>query len=566
MTTTDLHAAKLLLVDDEQANLDLLEAILAADGFRDFTSTRDPHEAVSLLETLGPDVVLLDLLMAQLFGFGVLAQIGARVPAGEYLPVLVLTAAVTPEARQRALSEGAHDFLTKPFDALEVVLRIRNLLETRRLHRAQQRAREQAEAAERRARLLAEAGRVLASSCDYPTSLAQLARVCVPELGDCCVVDVLEADDAFVQAGAAHVDPAREVWLHELARSTSGSGHSLDHVFRRGEALLVPEVTTEMLDRLIDDATARATVERLEPRSAMIVPIRCAQRLIGGITLLLSASARRYTADDLALAETLAERAALAIENARLYLEAQQATRARDELLAVVAHDLRNPLNTILMATEMVRDAAPIAQRPAEIALRAAERMSRLIEDLLDVARLQGGGLTVRAGAEPVSRILDEAMTMLQPLAAAQGIAMERADAVTVPAVRADASRILQLISNLAGNAIKFTPVGGRITLGALPHGREVLFWVADTGPGIAAEQIPHIFSRFWQVDRTDRRGVGLGLAIARGIAEAHGGRIWVESRLGEGSTFFFTVPVAVDAATADFLSLPGGAAREAAL
>jgi signal transduction histidine kinase len=298
----------------------------------------------------------------------------------------------------------------------------------------------------------------------------------------------------------------------------------------------------------------------------MIVPIRCAQRLIGGITLLLSASARRYTADDLALAETLAERAALAIETARLYLEAQQATRARDELLAVVAHDLRNPLNTILMATEMVRDAAPIAQRPAEIALRAAERMSRLIEDLLDVARLQGGGLTVRAGAEPVSRILDEAMTMLQPLAAAQGITMERADAVTVPAVRADASRILQLISNLAGNAIKFTPVGGRITLGALPHGREVLFWVADTGPGIAAEQIPHIFSRFWQVDRTDRRGVGLGLAIARGIAEAHGGRIWVESRLGEGSTFFFTVPVAVDAATADFLSLPGGAAREAAL
>ena len=550
MTTSRLHAARLLLVDDEQANLDLLEAFLEADGFRNLTSTRDPREAVALLEALHPDLVLLDLHMAQLDGFGVLAQIGARVPEHEYLPVLVLTADVTAEAKQRALSEGARDFLTKPFDAVEVVLRIRNLLETRFLHLAQRSAREQAEAAERRARFLAEAGRVLASSFDYTTTLAQLARLAVPELGDCCVVDVLEADDTFVQAGAAHLDPTREAWLREGVPAGGARDHPLAELFRRGETLLVAEVTPAELDRLLGADARRELVERLEPRSVMIVPIRNAHRLIGGITLMRSAPAPPYAADDVALAEALASRAALAVENARLYLQAEQATHARDEMLAIVAHDLRNPLNTILMASEMVREAAPIAKRPAEMVLRAAERMNRLIEDLLDVARLQSGGLVVRPGVEPVAQILDEAMTMLQPLATAQGITMERADAAMVPPVRADAGRILQLLSNLVGNAIKFTPVGGRITLGALPQGREVLFWVADTGPGIASEQLPHIFSRFWQVDRADRRGVGLGLAIARGIVEAHGGRIWVESRVGEGSTFLFTVPAVTETVT----------------
>jgi signal transduction histidine kinase len=198
----------------------------------------------------------------------------------------------------------------------------------------------------------------------------------------------------------------------------------------------------------------------------------------------------------------------------------------------------------------MLLESASAGQRPAEqrqlrMMRRAAERMNRLIHDLLDIKHIEQGRLSVDPRVEMMSAIVRETVEMLRPLADAQALALETEVPDELPKVLADAPRIQQVLSNLVGNAIKFTPRGGRITLRAESELSEVRLAVTDTGVGIPADQLPHVFGRFWQGARTDRRGIGLGLSIARGIVEAHRGRIWVESRLGEGSTFYFTVPVA---------------------
>ena len=177
---------------------------------------------------------------------------------------------------------------------------------------------------------------------------------------------------------------------------------------------------------------------------------------------------------------------------------------------------------------------------------RAGERMNRLIQDLLDVKRMESGHLSVDTCSVPVATLLAESADSLRPLAAAAALDLLVDAPSTLPRVMADRHRMHQVLSNLIGNAIKFTPRGGTITLRGEAAANEVRVTVADSGPGIPAEQLPHIFGQFWQGTRTDRRGIGLGLAIAKGVVEAHHGRIWVESTLGAGSTFFFTLPAAV--------------------
>ncbi|MBC7977145.1 MAG: hypothetical protein H7138_19390 [Myxococcales bacterium] len=272
--------------------------------------------------------------------------------------------------------------------------------------------------------------------------------------------------------------------------------------------------------------------------------------MLGALTLVISQSDRRYGAEDLTLAQELAQRAALAVENARLYNHAQQATRARDDMLGIVAHDLRNPLGTIIMATELLQemfaDETAPGRKQIEMVRRASARMNRLIQDLLDVRRIESGGLALERRAEYVKPVVADAAEMLRPLAVAATLGLEDIVADDLPPCYIDPARIQQVLSNLVGNAIKFTPKGGCVTIRAQRETeKEVRVAVSDTGPGIPPDQIPHIFGRFWQGKPNDRRGVGLGLAIVKGIVEAHEGRVWVESRPGAGSDFIFTMPVA---------------------
>ena len=243
----------------------------------------------------------------------------------------------------------------------------------------------------------------------------------------------------------------------------------------------------------------------------------------------------------------MATRAALAVEKARLYRIAQHAIQLRDDVLSIVAHDLRNPLGTILMQAAMLRrkggEPERRSRKPGEVIERAATRMNHLIQDLLDVARMEGGRLTIEQERVSAGQIIADAIQALAPLAASASLELRLQAERELPELWADRSRVLQIFENLVGNAIKFTEPGGRITVGAAPGEGHVLFWVADTGIGIADEHVPRLFERLWQASKAGQHGAGLGLPIVKGIVEAHGGRIWVETKLGAGSAFFFTIP-----------------------
>jgi PAS domain S-box-containing protein len=424
--------------------------------------------------------------------------------------------------------------------------------ETARQLIEEQAARAAAEAAERRARFLAEASRVLGTSFDYQTTLATLVRLAVPGLADFCVVDVVDGPTVN-RLGVAHVDASKEPLVQEAVRFTrlrEAAAYHLRKPLMEGESVLLPFISDEALVANAVSEEHLQLMMQLRPRSLVSVPLRVGDRVSGALTLYMSESGRRYGPADLELAEELARRAALAVENARLFHAAERATRARDEMLGVVAHDLRNPLNTIVMGANLLAELIPETQaalrRQAEIMRRGAQHMNRLIQDLLEVRRIESGRLAIAPRPEAPYVLVCEALETLRPLATAGNLKLKAAVRSDMPRVLADPPRIQQVLSNLVGNAIKFTPAGGRVVLKAdvLPE-PEVRFAVVDNGPGIPPEQLPHVFGQYWQADRADRRGIGLGLAIAKGIVEAHGGRIWVESHVGTGSKFYFTLPTA---------------------
>jgi signal transduction histidine kinase len=520
--TDAVRGCTLLLVDDEEANLDLLEVLLQGEGYEAIVRTSDARRAIPLWEEHTPDLVLLDLHMPWRNGFDILADIRDRTPPDDFRPVLVLTADATPEAKERALSSGAKDFLNKPIDATEALLRVHNLLETRVLYTQQRLARQAAE-------LLAEASRVLNASLDAATAVSQLARLVVPRLADCCAVDLLDAGGA-VRAAATHADPAQETRLRGAAPAAD---------MHAGDAA-----------RVVDDAELPTILGLCPAEAALVVPLRAAGRAVGRLVLGRTRTGAGFGEQEIALAEELGRRAAMAVENARLFGEARAATEARQHTLAVVAHDLRNPLTALRMEAEMIGSmlgpsAGAYERDGLKRIIGMTGRMDGLIQDLLEVSRMERGSLSLETAPRDPAALLADAAEGLRPLAAHHGLRVEVQAEPGLPAVQADGARVVQVVGNLVGNAVKFTPEGGSVTLACAAAEGEVRFSVADTGPGIPPEQVPHIFGAFWQARHADRRGLGLGLSIARGLVEAHGGRIWVESEPGRGSTFVFTLPLA---------------------
>jgi signal transduction histidine kinase len=408
-------------------------------------------------------------------------------------------------------------------------------------------AREEAELGEARAAFLAEASRVLSSSFDYETTLARVARLAVPYLADYCVIDMVDGGRLRRVAAAAAesaVEP-RVQRLRDFVPELSWSTNPIVAALHSAESLLVPDAL-EIEPRDVTRSPEHLALLRwLRPRSAMFVPIKGSTGTLGVISLVATADWRKYTQNELNLATDLAGRTALAIQNAQLFHESQQANRARDEILSVVAHDLRNPLSAIQNSAELLAQVEPTERQSSaiEMILRATAGMNGLIGDLLEVTRIDAGRLTLDTAPLPLRSLLRESTAMLGALAGSRGISLELRLADDDLVIEADGMRLHQVLSNLVGNAIKFTPTGGRVTIECGAEDEEARFGVIDTGPGIAPEEIPHIFGRFWQRNRRDRRGLGLGLAIAKGLVEAHGGRIWVESTVGEGARFYFTLP-----------------------
>jgi signal transduction histidine kinase len=306
------------------------------------------------------------------------------------------------------------------------------------------------------------------------------------------------------------------------------------------------------------EAEDRAVAERLGVGSVLIVPLRAGGRAIGALHLIRAAAIAGHATEEAHVADQYAGLAALAVENARLYQETRQAVRERDDMLAVVSHDLRNPVNAIVMLTGAVLaragdDDGPLLSRADVEAVRGAARQADgLIQDLQDVSRIAAGRLRVAQRPVAPGTLLHEAAELFAPAMADAGVRLRREIPDTLPLVDGDPQRLQQVLSNLLGNAVRFTPAGGLVTLSAAVVGEDgasgaaamLRVTVADTGPGIPAADQPRLFERYWQAPRLLRAGSGLGLFIARGIVEAHGGRIGVESTEGEGSRFWFTVPL----------------------
>jgi PAS domain S-box-containing protein len=417
---------------------------------------------------------------------------------------------------------------------------------------------------EREQRFLAEVGPVLAGSLDYQETLSTIANLAVREIADLCIVEVVEEDESVRRISVASRDPSKS-WLCELLARLPidrSRPHLMQAVLETGRPALMQLPSEETIAALAQSEEHHRALRAAEIRSMVAAPLVAHGKLLGVMAFVSSSPARLYGPTDVRMAEELAHRAALSIENARLYLAAQRATKTRDEVLGIIAHDLRNPLNSIVLQANLLRRWGPEPERrspkPADAIERAAARMNRLIQDLLDVARMEAGRLSVQAAPVDARQALSDAIEAQHTLAAAAGLTLRVEVPAELPEVWADQDRLFQVFANLIGNAVKFTKAGGRIVVGAVPRDGEVLFWVSDTGSGISADDMPHLFDRFWQGRNAGLQGAGLGLPIVKGLVEAHGGRIWVESTPGKGSTFFLTIPTASSANNSIFESALG--------
>lgn len=411
----------------------------------------------------------------------------------------------------------------------------------------EQAARECAEAAAARFRFLAEAGTILGSSLDIERTLRSLTRLTVPRIADWCSLDLVEPHGGLRRVEVAHSDPERERFAHEVYRLYPADPtvrNEAAQALRKGEPVFVPDFDERMLAATARDERHLALLRSFGFRSVMVVPMTARDRLVGLVTLATAESQRRFSREDVELVCALASRAALALENARLFEKTRATAHAREEAVATVAHDLRNPLSVAILNASMLRQ----TELPPEERTRALERvdralagMRRMIESLLDVARMEAGAIQLDLRTTPVAAILADACELVQPAAALRSVSLEH-EADERLRVRADRDRSIQVLANLIDNAVRHSPERGRVRVSARAVDERTLFCVEDQGSGVPEELRDRIFERFWQREGGPRQGAGLGLAIARGLVELHGGRIWVDSSETGGARFQFTL------------------------
>jgi signal transduction histidine kinase/DNA-binding response OmpR family regulator len=641
----------ILLVDDRPENLVALESVLY-DLDQNLVRATSGREALKHLLERDFAVILLDVQMPDMDGFETAGLIRAR-ERTQHTPIVFLTAINKSDLHvTRGYSVGGVDYLFKPFApevlkakvtafvelskktkqleaevarraaAEEEVRRFNEDLERRvaertaaletanreleaeirereraeaertRLLEREQAARAEAEAAQQRLAFLGEASSILAGSLDYQVTLERVARLAVPSLADFCIVDLVEEDGKIRRVATAHADPHKQELLHLLERHYSPDWDSpplLARVLRTGTREIVQDVDEKMQVAAARDEEHLRILRALNARSSMIVPLVARGHSLGVITFSASESGRRYGLDDLNLAEDLARRAAAAIDNACLFHEIQEAGRLKDEFLAMLAHELRNPLAAISYADYMLEEIGSQDGRVARLRStisRQTAHLARLVDDLLDISRITRGKIELRKEPVDLGAVIRQAVETTSAL-----IERRRHElSVSLPAepvwVEADSTRLEQVLFNLLNNAAKYTEPGGRIWLsveieggaereGARERGskkkakggssispgspvtplldpplapREAVIRVRDTGVGIPPELLPRVFDLFTQAERTlDRSqgGLGIGLALVENLVRMHGGAVTASSAgPGAGSEFVVRLPV----------------------
>jgi PAS domain S-box-containing protein len=413
-------------------------------------------------------------------------------------------------------------------------------------------ARLEAEAAERRSAFLAEASTMLASTLDYERTLINISRLAIPTFAEWCFVYLALEGEEISSALIAHADPEKELLAQQIEiRPEDLSSNTLPvvRVFQTGTPELFCDVSeTELRQTLHDDRKFEA-LSQLGLRSAVVVPILGRHAVLGVIGF-VSGQADRYSSTELIFAQELARRISMALENARLYREAQAASRAKDEFLATLSHELRTPLNAILGWTQILRSKRldeVTTNRAFEAIERNAKAQAELIEDMLDVSRIITGRLRLDLQPVELSSAVEAALDSVRPAAEAKGVTLDCKLDDEAGIISGDPRRLQQVVWNLLSNAVKFTPGGGVVRVKLDRIDTQVQLTVSDTGKGISPQFLPFVFDRFRQAETMISRtstGLGLGLSIARHLVELHGGLIEARSEgEGRGATFTVTFP-----------------------
>jgi PAS domain S-box-containing protein len=406
---------------------------------------------------------------------------------------------------------------------------------------------------EQNLRFLAQASAQLASLYDPQSTLNKVASLAVPCFADWCVVDLLDDDNTLNRVAVAHVDPEKTQLVRELQRRfppEKDAPHGAWNIIRTGQPELITEISDEILEQSIKNDEYRAALKTLRIKSYIAAPLLSHGKVLGVISFVGAESGRVFNQDDLSLAQDLARRAGIAIENAHLYQALQQSDRGKDVFLATLAHELRNPLAAIANAVSIIKLAADDKKRveqATKISERQVRHLTRLVDDLMDISRIATGKIELRKEPTSLQNILNNAIESSR----AQIQMMQHKLSVTLPGVpteiEADPVRLTQVFANLLHNAAKYTNAGGKIDVVLESADHEYIVRVKDTGIGIPAEKLKDIFTIFAQIEHPLERsggGLGIGLSLVEGLVKMHGGRVEAFSAgTNAGSEFVVRLP-----------------------
>jgi signal transduction histidine kinase/PleD family two-component response regulator len=561
----------ILLVDDRADKLLALEVALAPLQ-ENVVSANSGKEALRCLLKQDFAVILLDVNMPVMDGFETASLIRQR-PRTETTPIIFVSAINdTDNHVSRGYSLGAVDYILAPIvpeslrakvsvfvDLYRKTAQVKRQAEERAKYLQEQAARAEAEAARQRLAFLAEASAVLAGSLAYEETFRNLAQLVVPKLADFCIIDMMEENGLLRQVAVAHRDQGQEAELRALGShypSSVDDAHGAVRVFQTGQPEMCARLDDRTLGELFPDPNDLQIVRQLNPRGYIAVPLQARGRVLGAITLVSTSDTRVFGSEDFSLSMELAQRAALALDNVRLFQaadaarrQAESASQAKDQFLAMLSHELRTPLTPVLNLVALLEDDDTVPPHVREVIIsirRNVELEARLIDDLLDLTRVSKGKVQLNLEIVDAVALLHSAVEICRSEIEEKKQQLDILSDALRHNLEADPARLQQIFWNLIKNAVKFTPVGGKLTLttGNDDDGRLVVR-VCDTGIGIEPALVPRVFTAFEQVgDGGQFGGLGLGLAITKALVQMHGGEITAASEgLHRGATFTVTLP-----------------------
>jgi signal transduction histidine kinase/DNA-binding response OmpR family regulator len=544
-----IREAPLLVVDDIDDNRFALTRRLAREGYKNVVTAADGQQALDLLIARPFDLVLLDIMMPRLNGYQVLDRMKADGKL-RHIPVIMISAVDEFDSVIRCIELGAEDYLPKPFNPILLRARVGAALERKRLlDELRARTADLAQSVGE-LRALGEVSQTINSTLDLETVLnaivAKATQLSGTETGSIYVFD--EASGEFRLHTTYGMS---ETLIDSIKDQHTDVSEAVERATGQRLPFQSPDLRTEAPGVVRDIMLGAGYLARL------VVPLIGSERVVGALVVRRRA-AGEFSRNRVELLQTFADQSVLAIQNARLFSEIAEKSRQlalasqhKSQFLANMSHELRTPLNAVLGYTELLLDEV-YGEMPAKMreTLERIERNGKhllgLINDVLDLAKIEAGQLTLALAGCSLTNVIADVQSAVESLVREKEIGLTVEAAPDLPLAHGDQRKLTQVLLNLVGNAIKFTDAGG-VTIKASAVNGSITVSVRDSGPGISAADQARIFQEFQQAESPvtrEKRGTGLGLTISKRIVELHGGRIWVESKLGEGSTFSFTVPV----------------------